>query len=104
MNNMMHHKQEKLQEFIDAATSGDNSHLITIPAGILPSDVLMSRYVCTPCIPSIDTHLCTVYTCFIPLHAQYKYSTVCSLHANMLDAAACAAARVCSACCSRLLM
>eukprot|EP00953_Heterococcus_sp_UTEX-ZZ885_P004597 2984-Heterococcus_DN1.PRE.8 len=33
---------EKLQEFIDAASSGDNSHLITIPAGILPSDVLIS--------------------------------------------------------------
>jgi 26S proteasome regulatory subunit N10 len=34
--------QAKLQDFIDAANSGDNSHLVVIPAGILPSDVLIS--------------------------------------------------------------
>ncbi|CAM9354590.1 unnamed protein product [Phaeothamnion confervicola] len=34
--------QEKLQEFVDAANSGDNCHLVVIPAGILPSDVLVS--------------------------------------------------------------
>ncbi|CAM9855678.1 unnamed protein product [Heterosigma akashiwo] len=34
--------QEKLQAFIEACNSNDNSHLITIPAGVLPSDVLIS--------------------------------------------------------------
>eukprot|EP00752_Nemacystus_decipiens_P018206 g16335.t1 len=34
--------QEKLEEFIGAANSGDNCHLVTIPAGVLPSDVLIS--------------------------------------------------------------
>ncbi len=28
--------------FVDAANSADNSHMITIPAGMLPSDVLIS--------------------------------------------------------------
>lgn len=34
--------QEKLEEFIGATNSGDNCHLVTIPAGVLPSDVLIS--------------------------------------------------------------
>ncbi|CAM9250185.1 unnamed protein product [Chrysoparadoxa australica] len=33
---------EKLQAFVDAANSADNCHFVTIPAGILPSDVLIS--------------------------------------------------------------
>ncbi len=28
--------------FVDAANSADNSHMITIPAGMLPSDILIS--------------------------------------------------------------
>ncbi|KAF0686332.1 Aste57867_21834 [Aphanomyces stellatus] len=32
----------KLQVFIDAANSNQNSHLITVPPGVLPSDVLVS--------------------------------------------------------------
>ncbi|KAI9911329.1 hypothetical protein PsorP6_009620 [Peronosclerospora sorghi] len=32
----------KLQAFVDAASSNNNSHLVTVPAGVLPSDVLMS--------------------------------------------------------------
>ena len=36
------HAQDKLEEFIAAANSGDNCHLVTIPAGVLPSDVLIS--------------------------------------------------------------
>jgi len=34
--------QEKLQAFVEACNSNGNSHLITIPAGVLPSDVLIS--------------------------------------------------------------
>ncbi|GMF51660.1 unnamed protein product [Phytophthora fragariaefolia] len=32
----------KLQAFVDAASSNSNSHLVTVPAGVLPSDVLVS--------------------------------------------------------------
>ncbi|RHY31708.1 hypothetical protein DYB32_003232 [Aphanomyces invadans] len=32
----------KLQVFVDAANSNQNSHLITVPPGVLPSDVLVS--------------------------------------------------------------
>ncbi|KAL4173319.1 hypothetical protein KRP22_008472 [Phytophthora ramorum] len=32
----------KLQAFVDAASSSNNSHLVTVPAGVLPSDVLVS--------------------------------------------------------------
>lgn len=32
----------KLQAFVDAASSNNNSHLVTVPAGVLPSDVLVS--------------------------------------------------------------
>ncbi|KAF1328741.1 26s proteasome non-atpase regulatory subunit, partial [Globisporangium splendens] len=32
----------KLQVFVDAANSNNNSHLVTVPAGVLPSDVLVS--------------------------------------------------------------
>ncbi|EQC40588.1 hypothetical protein SDRG_02476 [Saprolegnia diclina VS20] len=32
----------KLQAFVDAANSNQNSHLITVPPGVLPSDVLVS--------------------------------------------------------------
>ncbi|POM81262.1 26S proteasome non-ATPase regulatory subunit [Phytophthora palmivora] len=32
----------KLQAFVDAASSNGNSHLVTVPAGVLPSDVLVS--------------------------------------------------------------
>ncbi|GAB9464037.1 hypothetical protein Gpo141_00001478 [Globisporangium polare] len=32
----------KLQVFVDAANSNSNSHLVTVPAGVLPSDVLVS--------------------------------------------------------------
>ncbi|OQS06106.1 26S proteasome non-ATPase regulatory subunit [Thraustotheca clavata] len=32
----------KLQVFVDAANSNQNSHLITVPAGVLPSDVLVT--------------------------------------------------------------
>ncbi|RLN92250.1 hypothetical protein BBJ28_00019122, partial [Nothophytophthora sp. Chile5] len=32
----------KLQVFVDAASSNSNSHLVTVPAGVLPSDVLVS--------------------------------------------------------------
>lgn len=32
----------KLQAFVDAANSNSNSHLVTVPAGVLPSDVLVS--------------------------------------------------------------
>lgn len=34
--------QEKLQEFVEAADSNNNSHLVAIPAGLLPSDVLVT--------------------------------------------------------------
>eukprot|EP00640_Fibrocapsa_japonica_P001197 CAMPEP_0113937476 /NCGR_PEP_ID=MMETSP1339-20121228/4096_1 /TAXON_ID=94617 /ORGANISM="Fibrocapsa japonica" /LENGTH=428 /DNA_ID=CAMNT_0000940263 /DNA_START=43 /DNA_END=1329 /DNA_ORIENTATION=+ /assembly_acc=CAM_ASM_000762 len=34
--------QEKLQDFVEAANSSENSHLITVPAGVLPSDVLIN--------------------------------------------------------------
>lgn len=34
--------QEKLQEFVEAANSNNNSHLVAIPAGLLPSDVLVT--------------------------------------------------------------
>lgn len=43
--------QEKLEEFITAANSGDNCHLVIIPAGVLPSDVLI-----TSPIVSADGH------------------------------------------------
>lgn len=33
---------EKLQEFINAVNSGDNSHLITVPSGVSPANALMS--------------------------------------------------------------
>ncbi|CAK4630729.1 hypothetical protein LEN26_008243 [Aphanomyces euteiches] len=36
------HNAAKLQVFIDAANSNQNSHLITVPPGVLPSDVLVS--------------------------------------------------------------
>ncbi|OWZ16676.1 26S proteasome non-ATPase regulatory protein [Phytophthora megakarya] len=32
----------RLQAFVDAASSNGNSHLVTVPAGVLPSDVLVS--------------------------------------------------------------
>ncbi|KAG3079021.1 hypothetical protein PI124_g19709 [Phytophthora idaei] len=32
----------KLQAFVDAASSNNNSHMVTVPAGVLPSDVLVS--------------------------------------------------------------
>ncbi|OQR85745.1 26S proteasome non-ATPase regulatory subunit [Achlya hypogyna] len=32
----------KLQAFVDAANSNQNSHLITVPPGVLPSDILVS--------------------------------------------------------------
>ncbi|DAZ97832.1 TPA: hypothetical protein N0F65_002502 [Lagenidium giganteum] len=32
----------KLQAFVDAANSSNNSHLVTVPTGVLPSDVLVS--------------------------------------------------------------
>lgn len=32
----------KLQVFVDAANSNSNSHLVTVPPGVLPSDVLVS--------------------------------------------------------------
>ncbi|KAJ0406194.1 hypothetical protein P43SY_000378 [Pythium insidiosum] len=32
----------KLQAFVDAASSSNNSHLVTVPPGVLPSDVLVS--------------------------------------------------------------
>ncbi|TMW65053.1 hypothetical protein Poli38472_009220 [Pythium oligandrum] len=32
----------KLQAFVDAANSNNNSHLVTVPTGVLPSDVLVS--------------------------------------------------------------
>lgn len=41
-NRLLFRTQEKLEEFIGAANSGDNCHLVTIPAGVLPSDVLIS--------------------------------------------------------------
>jgi len=34
--------QEKLQEFVEATNSNNNSHLVTIPPGLLPSDVLVT--------------------------------------------------------------
>lgn len=34
--------QEKLQEFVEATNSNNNSHLVSIPAGFLPSDVLVT--------------------------------------------------------------
>lgn len=33
--------QEKLLELVNATNSGDNSHLITVPPGVLPSDALL---------------------------------------------------------------
>ena len=33
---------EKLRAFVDAANSNDNSNLVAIPAGVVPSDVLIS--------------------------------------------------------------
>lgn len=30
-----------MQEFVDATNSNSNSHLVTIPAGLLPSDVII---------------------------------------------------------------
>lgn len=33
---------DKLQEFVDTVNSSNNSNLITIPAGVMPSDVLIS--------------------------------------------------------------
>ncbi|CAI5722144.1 unnamed protein product [Hyaloperonospora brassicae] len=32
----------KLQAFVSAASSNNNSHLVTVPSGVLPSDVLVS--------------------------------------------------------------
>ena len=34
--------REKIQEFVDTVNSNDNSNLITIPPGVMPSDVLIS--------------------------------------------------------------
>lgn len=34
--------QPKLQALIDAAKSGENCHLVTVPAGVLPSDVMVA--------------------------------------------------------------
>lgn len=34
--------QDKLTEFVNAVNSNDNSHLISVPAGVLPSDALVS--------------------------------------------------------------
>ena len=33
------------QVLVDAANNSDNSHLLSIPAGVLPSDVLANRCV-----------------------------------------------------------
>lgn len=36
------HNQEKLNAFIEAVNSNDNSHLINVPPGISPADALLS--------------------------------------------------------------
>lgn len=38
----LEYNSAKLQAFVDAANSNSNSHLVTVPAGVLPSDVLVS--------------------------------------------------------------
>ena len=34
--------QQKLQEFVDAVNSNNNSHLVAVPPGLLPSDVIVT--------------------------------------------------------------
>lgn len=38
---------EKMQRFVQAVNSGDNSHLITVPPGVMPSEALMSTPIFT---------------------------------------------------------